>query len=111
MEVRSEWDFARIDYILTHTYAIDLLVYCYGSLFDTLDKSPPVQMAAISQTIFSDAFFVNEKVCILISLKFVPNGSIDNRVALVQVMAWHRTGDKPLPEPMLAQFNDAYMRH
>ena len=26
-------------------------------------------------------------------------------------MAWRRIGDKPLPEPMLIQFNDAYMRH
>ena len=22
-------------------------------------------------------------------------------------MAWYRTGDKPLPEPMMTQFNDA----
>ena len=50
--------------------------------------------------------------CILIQilLKFVPNGQIDNKVALVQVMAWHRPGDKPLPEPMLRQFIDAYVR-
>ena len=27
-----------------------------------------------------------------------------------RVMAWQRTGDKPLPEPMLAQFTDAYMQ-
>ena len=25
-------------------------------------------------------------------------------------MAWHWTGDKPLSEPMLTQFTDAYMR-
>ena len=57
--------------------------------------------------------FVNEKVCISIriSLKFIPRDPIDNRPALVQVMAWRRTGDKPLPEPMLTQFIDAYMRH
>ena len=57
--------------------------------------------------------FINEKFCILIriSLKFVPRGPIDNRPALVQVMAWHQTGDKPLPEPTLTQFTDAYMQH
>ena len=44
-------------------------------------------------------------------LKFVPRGSIDSRPALVQVMAWHLTGNKPLPEPMLTQFTDAYMQH
>ena len=57
--------------------------------------------------------FLNENVRIFIqiSLKFVPMGSNDNKSALVQVMAWRRTGDKPLPEQMLTQFTDAYMRH
>ena len=56
---------------------------------------------------------MNDKFCILIkiSLKFVPKGLIDNYAALVQVVAWRWTGDKLLPEPMLAQFTDAYMRH
>ena len=51
---------------------------------------------------------MNEKFRILIqiSLKFVPKGPNDNMPALVQVMAWHQTGDKPLPEPMLAEFTD-----
>ena len=31
--------------------------------------------------------------------------------ALVQLVAWHRTGEKPLPESMLTQFTDAYIRH
>ena len=54
---------------------------------------------------------MNEKIFILIqiSLKFVPKGPIDNKAALVQVMAWRRTDDKQLPEPMLTQFTDAYM--
>ena len=68
-------------------------------------------------TIFADNFFkyifLNEKFCILIkiSLKFVPKGPIDNNPALVQVMAWHRIGDKPLSEQMLTRFTDAYMQH
>ena len=57
--------------------------------------------------------FMNEKLCIFIriTLKFVPKGLIDNESALVQVMDWHCAGDKPLPEPMMTQFIDAYMRH
>ena len=58
--------------------------------------------------------FVNEKFfCILIkiSLKFVPKGPIDNKAALVQIMAWCRTGDKPLPEPILTQLTDIYIRY
>ena len=42
------------------------------------------------------------------SLKFVLNGPIDNIPALVQIMAWRRTCDKLLPEPMITQFSDAY---
>ena len=33
----------------------------------------------------------------------------DNKSALVQVIAWRREGDKPLREPMLTQFIDAYI--
>ena len=56
---------------------------------------------------------MNEKFCILIriSLKFVPNGEIDNKPALVQVMACRLLGAKPLPEPMLAQLTNIYVRH
>ena len=50
--------------------------------------------------------FLNENVgiSITISLKFVPKGSINNIPALVQIMAWRRSGDKPLCEPMMASF-------
>ena len=49
--------------------------------------------------------FVNESFCILIkiSLNFVPKGPIDDKP--------RRKGNKPLPEPMLTWFADAYMRH
>ena len=47
--------------------------------------------------------FLNENVWIpiKISMKFVPNGPINNMPALVQIMAWRRPGDKPLSEPMM----------
>ena len=53
----------------------------------------------------------NDRIPIQISLKFVPSSPIDNEAALVHVMAWCRTGDKPLPESMLTQFTDAYKLH
>ena len=46
-----------------------------------------------------------------IPVKYVPGSPIDNKPALIQVIAWHRTVDKPLPGPMMTQFIDAYMRH
>ena len=44
-------------------------------------------------------------------MKFVSKAlkrPIGNKSALVQLMDWRRTGDKPLPEPMQAQIPDAY---
>ena len=52
--------------------------------------------------IFKRIFF-NENVwiSIKISLKFVPKGPTNNIPALVQIMAWCHSGDKPLSEPMM----------
>ena len=67
-------------------------------------------MAAILQTTFSNAFSWLEKsyfdsyfseVCLYL---FCP---IDEKSSLVQVMAWHLFGAKPLPEPMMTRFIDA----
>ena len=48
--------------------------------------------------------FLNEyaSIPIKISQKFIPKGSINNILALVQIMAWCRLGDKPLSEPVMA---------
>ena len=46
-------------------------------------------------------FNENDRIQIRISLKFASRSQIDDKPALVQVMAWQRTGDKPLPEPLL----------
>ena len=54
----------------------------------------------IADDIFKD-IFVNENIPINISLKFVPNGPINNIPALFKIMAWRRPGDKPLSEPMM----------
>ena len=56
---------------------------------------------------------MNKKFCILIriSLNVVPKRPIDNKTTMVQVMAWCRTGDKPLSKPMLTLSIEAYIRH
>ena len=53
-------------------------------------------------------FFANREspnenvwISIKISLKFVPEGQINNIPALVRIMAWCWPGDKPLSEPMM----------
>ena len=52
--------------------------------------------------IFTCIFFI-ENCCILIkfSLKYVRKGPIDNNRALVQIMAWRRSGDKPVSEAIM----------
>ena len=45
--------------------------------------------------------FENVWIWIKISLKCVPKVRINNIPALVQIMAWHRIGDKPLSESMM----------
>ena len=55
--------------------------------------------------------FLNENVIIFfqILLNFAPKGPICNTSALDQIMAWRRSGDKPLFEPMMGNLTDAYM--
>ena len=59
------------------------------------------KMAAITQKAFSNAPPWMKTFEFYIKLKYVPYGLIDNMAALVQIMAWRQTGNKPLSEPML----------
>ena len=66
-------------------------------------------MVCILQTTFSKVY-VNEYTwnLIEIALKCILNGPIDCCVLpLVQVMAWRRVGDKPLPDPNVTEIHDA----
>ena len=45
--------------------------------------------------------FLNVGILIRIAFKFVPGSPINNIPALVQIMAWCRSGNKPLSEPMM----------
>ena len=68
--------------------------------------------AILADGIFKYIFlYENDIIPILVSLKLVPRSPTDNKPSLVEVMAWRRTGDKPLPEPMMTQLADAYVRH
>ena len=80
---------------------------------ETVNSSPPRQNDCHFAGDIFRCIFVNEKFHILIriSLKFVPKGPNDNNPAWVQIMAWRRRCDKPLFEPILTPFTDAYIRH
>ena len=118
---------STIDHFLVTKYMVDICMYAgvshdahslinhTGSVISCdwthpppLDKMADILADDIFGWIFLDE---NDRIPIQISLKFVSMSPIDNKPAYLQVMAWRRTGDKPLPETMLTQFTDAYMRH
>ena len=83
------------------------VIHCVNPLWtDILTHWGRDKMTAILDDIFK-RIFLNENVwiSIKISLMFVP---FDNRSTFVQVIAWHQISDKPLPEPMMTQFNDTW---
>ena len=55
---------------------------------------------------FFKSIFLNENIWISINIqmKFLPKGQINNIPVLVQKIAWHWPGDKPLSEPMMISF-------
>ena len=63
-------------------------------------------MADISN-VLSQIKIINFYLFYLNSPGFVARGPTDNKSALVQIMAWQWSGDKPVPAPMLPMFYDA----
>ena len=69
-------------------------------IFNTL--RPRQDGRHFSDDIFNCIFLKeNARISLKKSLKFVPKVRINNIPALVQIMAWRRSGDKPLSEPMV----------
>ena len=91
-----------ISFLLTwYSYMRGWPAFRLLSVFNTL--RPKQNGLRFPNDIFK-RIFMNENIWISIeiSLKFVPKGPINNIPALVQIMAWRRTGDKPLSEAMMA---------
>ena len=107
----------KVQYIPRNMYIlVGALLWCGTNEFHlaiSLTYLPLDKMATILADDIFKGIFLNEtdEIPIQISLTLVPRSPIDNKSTFVQVMAWHRTGNKPLPEPMMTQFIDAYMLH
>ena len=87
----------RIDYT-RHIVSVHKTVvkHCFNTL------RPRRNEQHFADDIFNRIFFnENDWISIRISLKFVPQGPINNIPALVQTIAWRRPGDRPLSEPMI----------
>ena len=73
-------------------------------VFSEFNTLRPIQNGRhIADNIFKRFFLIeNIWIPIKISLKYVPKGPINNIPALVQIMAWRHSGEKPLSESMLS---------
>ena len=89
---QENWVFFSVDTVQS--------VMCANAFIDTL--RPRQNRRHFADDVFK-CNFLNENVWIPIksSLKFVPQGPVNNIAALVQIMAWRRPVDKPLSEPMI----------
>ena len=69
------------------------------------------KMNDICRRNFKCDFLVGNSILVHISLYVVPEYLINNKSAVVQVMAWHQTDDKSLFEPVLARFHGNMLCH
>ena len=98
---------------LSEPMMVSLLTHICVTRPQWFKSSPPGQNGHYFTDNIFGCIFMNWRFCILIkiSLKFVLKGPIDNNPGLVWIMARHQIGAKPLSEPILTQFTDAYMQH
>ena len=88
-----------------------IVLVLYSRQFATCNSAPHGQNGRHFADDLFRWIFLNETFCILIpiSLKFVPNGPMDNYLSFS--LDNDRIGDKPLSESMLTRFTDAYMQY
>ena len=87
-----------------YVFILEFMAYLYCLMYSTIVNTlrPRQDGRHFADDIFT-CIFDNENCCFYIkfSLKYVRKGPIDNNPALVQIMAWRRSGDKSLSEPMM----------
>ena len=94
--IQIKWKYIHIDIVRAHRWHQIKILLSFNTL------RPRQHGRHFADDTFK-SIFLNENVIISIkiSLKFVPDGPINNIPALVQIIAWRRLGDKPLSEPMM----------
>ena len=75
-------------------------------------KMSKLTEAWIKWPMFYDIFmYTSWMEMFTLSPRLVPKDPIKNRSSLIKIIAWRRIDAKPLPESMMNEFTDAYMRH
>ena len=84
----------------------------YSTRVDLYSHQILCKISAILHTTFSN-WYVWMKAWIWnkFPLRYVLLGPIGNMSALVQIMTWHTTGEKPLSDPMMNQFTNPNIHH
>ena len=101
----NQW--VTLGYLL-HSKKLKLLSVTSIGMFNVLLVDPLThrswgKVVAIFQTTIFKCFLLNKNIWILIKIshKFIPKFAINDIPVLVQIMAWHRPGEKPLSERMM----------
>ena len=93
-----------IKYIFETPYCLNIYYFGSNLEYSKFMVADVILLTHHSLTNFPDdtfkCIFLNENVWKLIK-KSVPKGPINDISALAQIMAWRRSGDKPLSEPMI----------
>ena len=111
--IKFHWNFPRANELIISTRTEQILwLFVSSDQCDTVITLRPRQNGRHFPDAIFKWIFLNENVwiSIKISLKFVPKVPIKNIPALVQIMSWRRSGDKPLSEPMMDSLL-THMRH
>ena len=114
--LENSWMITWAGMVTWHMYVRNVLIHCGDFAYSFFNSFPPGQNGLSLADDNFKCIFVNENDTQMIEFKFKFHrnlfpGAIDNNPALAPIMAWPRTDDKPLLEPMLTQFTNAYMRH
>ena len=101
IEISSKYMETRMTYVV----CMELSFYQIRSTPFSFHTEAETRWPTFRRQHFQRHFF-NEDILISIdiSLKFVSKDQINNILALVQIMAWHRRGEKPLSGPMMIIF-------
>ena len=91
-----EWDSSEAEFCTFGDYCHEIGSFAFNTL------RPRQNGRRFADDLFK-CIFLNEnaRISLEISLKSVPKVQINNIQALVRAMAWRRSGDKPLSEPIM----------
>ena len=112
--------FKNIQHIKGHYYFSDTKTICSACLNSRKEIPIGRILTHCIREKIGHPLEANVPICIIVwtllcfgsnVTEFFPRGHVNNKPALIQIMSWHRTGNRPFSEPIVAWFVDAYIPH